>query len=147
MSIVSYCNTCKHEGIVCVNCLSIDGVPSMYQPKGIKDYPLYLDCSLVNRRCKEDCYWYEEEHDMGATIPFCKLRKGLDPIEYEDCAKCEKYHSKYKRTNADRIRSMTDEELADVIAEGFCSGRLDKCDNYKRCTDCTLDWLKEEVKT
>ncbi len=52
-----------------------------------------------------------------------------------------------RKTNADRIRSMTDEELADVIAEGFCSGRIDKCDNYKRCTDCTLDWLKEEVKT
>ena len=49
-------------------------------------------------------------------------------------------------TNADRIRSMTDEELADVIAEGFCSGRVDKCNNYKRCTDCTLDWLKEEAK-
>lgn len=50
-------------------------------------------------------------------------------------------------SNGDAIRSMTDEELADVIAEGFCSGRLDKCDNYKRCTDCTLDWLKEEVTT
>ena len=49
-------------------------------------------------------------------------------------------------TNADLIRSMTDEELAEVIADGFCSTRSDKCNNFKRCIDCTLDWLKQEAE-
>ena len=59
------------------------------------------------------------------------------------------------KTNADRIRSMTDEELAEyftpdyydgpkfycpvqpVIGEGECAMRSD-------CRQCLLDWLKEE---
>jgi hypothetical protein len=114
---------------------------------------LYEVCyPLVNRRCKEDCYWYEEEHDMGATIPFCKLRKGLDPIEYEDCAKCKEYHSKYKRTNADCFRSMTDEELSSWINDHAdcscrCEARKDGCmDSDSTCKAAWLEWLKEEKR-
>lgn len=53
-------------------------------------------------------------------------------------------------TNADRIRSMTDEELAkmlptksmwncppDIKTRGGCPGQ---------CVPCWLDWLKQEVK-
>lgn len=49
-------------------------------------------------------------------------------------------------TNGDRIRSMTDEELA-VQLEAFI------CDNVKlcraediSCTECALNWLKQEAK-
>lgn len=55
----------------------------------------------------------------------------------------------HKRTNADRIRKMSDEELADGIfrclcpPERFCG--TDECKNFKWCRDCFLDWLKQEV--
>ena len=46
-------------------------------------------------------------------------------------------------TNADRIRAMTDEELAKIIV---CqNNRLgDDCFGGN-CDECTLDWLKQEV--
>ena len=53
-----------------------------------------------------------------------------------------------KQTNADRIRSMSDEELADWI-----SGRKDYCPPIKdyacsshTCFKCWLDWMQEEAK-
>lgn len=52
-------------------------------------------------------------------------------------------------TNADRIRSMTDEELGKLLNEfGHCplSRIEDDCRSYDRCRDCWIDWLKEEVK-
>lgn len=47
-------------------------------------------------------------------------------------------------TNADHMRSMTDEELAeffrDPIWDRFCIG----CDDEERdCKDCILEWLKQ----
>lgn len=52
-------------------------------------------------------------------------------------------------SNADRIRSMTDEELGKLLNEfGHCplSRIEDDCRSYDRCRDCWIDWLKEEVK-
>ena len=57
------------------------------------------------------------------------------------------------KTNADRIRSMTDEELAEFLdrwelgdidySKTFC----DLCEGQYDChDDCLMDWLKEEVK-
>lgn len=52
-----------------------------------------------------------------------------------------------KSTNADRIRSMTDEELASVITDDWCeivcSGTY-LC-NDGNCEQHVLKWLKEEV--
>lgn len=56
-------------------------------------------------------------------------------------------------TNADRIRSMSDEELA-VLLEG-CICPSDPCKKVvnrerqpdkKMCQSCWLDWLKQEVQ-
>ena len=55
-------------------------------------------------------------------------------------------------TNADRIRSMSDEELAELISERIdCSecehmyaGDGKPCHNGKTCPDYWLDWLKKE---
>lgn len=53
------------------------------------------------------------------------------------------------QTNADRIRSMTDEELAEWIAyRQGCFERQDKrCSKYGTCRDCWFDWLKEECES
>lgn len=55
------------------------------------------------------------------------------------------------QTNADRIRSMTDEELEDFLdrwglgdinySKTFC----DMCEGQFDCHECRLDWLKQEA--
>ena len=55
-------------------------------------------------------------------------------------------------TNADRIRAMSDEELADFIdkcemndidyAKTFC----DLCNGQYECDQCRLDWLKQPAE-
>ena len=56
-------------------------------------------------------------------------------------------------TNADRIRAMTDEELASYITGVWYSfeelpGMCDVCESHtvQKCSECWLDWLKQEVK-
>lgn len=56
------------------------------------------------------------------------------------------------QTNADRIRSMTDEELADMLDEVSVHGILalgsdfpcDVCRERTECKNCFEDWLKAE---
>lgn len=47
------------------------------------------------------------------------------------------------KTNSDRIRSMTDEELAKILDSGCPSGRA-KCNGH--CGTCLLDWLRSPVE-
>ena len=55
-------------------------------------------------------------------------------------------HEERPMTNADRIRQMTDEELADWIAQyERCVEHKRKCDS--QCYLCWLDWLKQEADT
>lgn len=63
-----------------------------------------------------------------------------------------------KQTNADRIRNMSDEELASVLFSGCIDsmdleecpyaseGELDNNKIRKICKNCTLDWLKSEAE-
>lgn len=61
---------------------------------------------------------------------------------------------KLKQTNADRIRSMSDKELAVQIALPYLASPP-WCDEHKTCPyisedpapcdRCALDWLKQEV--
>lgn len=62
-----------------------------------------------------------------------------------------------KTTNTDRIRNMSDEELASVLFDSCIeSMNLEECpysseesDNNKireRCKKCILEWLQSEVK-
>ena len=52
-------------------------------------------------------------------------------------------------TNADRIRSMTDEELADMLSIFNCPASDHGCNDCLKhmgnCAYCWLDWLKQEV--
>lgn len=66
-----------------------------------------------------------------------------DPDLVRDC-------SFYReKTNADHIRSMTDEELAEWYGEGMCGGQtVDACRKkfHGNCSACALDWLKQPYK-
>lgn len=61
----------------------------------------------------------------------------------------------HKKTNADRIRSMTDEELAEVLF-GSCIERMgvEECSypvgslkDIPDCKSCILDWLRAESES
>lgn len=67
---------------------------------------------------------------------------------------CEDYMS-HLPTNADRIRAMTDEELAEFLfQDGDCPPERmypDSCPDCGRvtlkvCHNCWLDWLKQEAE-
>ena len=49
-------------------------------------------------------------------------------------------------TNADRIRAMSDEELADVVANGVgCVRKAPHCMDDD-CTPCIRKWLQQPAK-
>ena len=53
------------------------------------------------------------------------------------------------KTNADRIRQMTDEELADKLTEkcAVCAYHYAECETkFCMCEEGVLKWLKQEVK-
>ena len=90
----------------------------------------------------QNCYY--RYHDPG--YPPCedcledkqligKLSKWVGAVWHDD-----------KKTNADRIRAMTDDELAEFLnCHNFCARNFD-CEKGKRpCKECNLDWLKQEV--
>ena len=55
-----------------------------------------------------------------------------------------------KPTNADRIRNMSDEELADVLFDSCLEVmELEECtntDNCVVCKRCVLEWLQSEAE-
>ena len=79
----------------------------------------------------------------------CPMQIGykVDECNHKDCLYRTEPH-----TNADRIRAMSDEELAEFIdrcemndidyAKTFC----DLCNGQYECDQCRLDWLKQPVK-
>ena len=49
-------------------------------------------------------------------------------------------------TNADRIRAMTDEELAEFLMKPTRIIPKYECEDCENdCTECVLEWLKEEA--
>lgn len=56
------------------------------------------------------------------------------------------------KTNADRIRAMSNEELAEFLYWGHCPSEeyFDNCPRYRDevpdCHKCWREWLKEEAK-
>lgn len=73
------------------------------------------------------------------------LSKLSRPLKRSEVDKHENYDS--KQTNADRIRNMTDEELAVNMMcpneNGLAEIDCDKNDNCN-CYECLLKWLRAE---
>lgn len=100
------------------------------------------------RNCEHDKL--HTDYFSGDQYHFC--RKYLDNIDPNKANKCKDYKSK---TRGDKIRSMTDEELADFIqrveigdfncndyGKTFC----DMCDGQYECDDCLKYWLKHPAE-
>ena len=79
--------------------------------------------------------------DDGKQFSWCEIRKdnlGIDEERY-----CEAFS---QATNADRIRAMTDEDIAMLLQPG-CPPRLQCPDKPPHdCYKCWLDWLKQESR-
>ena len=61
------------------------------------------------------------------------------------CQNCENFEPK-KQTNADRLRAMTDEELADHFAyyKFICPSNIENSEQcIKECEKCWMNWLKQ----
>ena len=76
-------------------------------------------------------------------MPYCKY-----PHVRGECDKNCYYNTRTVMTNADRIRAMSDKELAEFIGDdpmhdicpNNCHDDLDR-----PCKVCALDWLKQEA--
>ena len=75
-----------------------------------------------------------EDHDRCSTN--CR---------YFDCSGGE--YREVPMTNADRIRAMSDEEMAVVMYHPFCDKRTDKeCKAFGDCNQCALEWLQQPAE-
>lgn len=89
------------------------------------------------------------------SFGYCKTTACINP-KYSNIGTAQYGQGAQKRivTNADRIRSMTDEELAEFIEylTNGCDYLYPKCYASEFCTsgvcrNAWLDWLKEKVET
>lgn len=113
-------------------------------------------CSLAGTAACQHCY-----QNPFATDVWTNKTVTVDHVEAKPfgngidvCPVCGKPSTIGKpKTNADRIRSMTDEELAELISdridccecEHMYAGEGKPCHNGETCPDYWLDWLKQEV--
>ena len=80
----------------------------------------------------------------------CDSCRYQNDFEFHACHIChmEKDMYKPKKTNADRIRAMSDKELGEWVAKSFIHcphyGEYDyPCDS---CAECWTEWLKQEAE-
>ena len=107
-------------------------------------------------KCK-NCKRLEYKYDGKKRYAWCPFICDNPDLEFE------RYCGAFKKmTNADRIRAMTDEELAEHILStpayetciDFCKKRAECNDLIESndgipdgwCKECLLEWLQKEVE-
>ena len=103
--------------------------------------------------CKGMCGRYEKEiaemflkvFDDSEEKFSCNCQHNSNPRDSEPCCRCDS-----RKTNADRIRNMSDEELADTLfnscLEVMHIGECLNVDDVGMCKKCILDWLQSEAE-
>ena len=66
----------------------------------------------------------------------CNCRHNSNPRDNEPCCRCDS-----KNTNADRIRNMSDEELAEFLI-AFKNTFGEECEGEASC----MEWLRSEAE-
>lgn len=97
----------------------------------IKDLKYYLDLATE-----------EKAHT-------CNCQRNSNSRDNEPCCRCDS-----RQTNADRIRNMSDEELAefldivgeDGISSQYADVQCDCCCEKTECSKCWKDWLQSEAE-
>ena len=84
---------------------------------------------------------------QNAKDDFVEVNKMVDHSGYFQNGKNDIVESNKMITNADRIRSMTDEELVKCLICPHCIVKSFKCNIFEvNCKECILKWLKEKVE-
>lgn len=92
----------------------------------------------MEMKCPESCKgcYREQTCELWKSTP---LR---EDIEAEGCD----YYSNHAPTNGDRIRSMSNEELAEILKRECPPGaKVDHSRPYS-CKNCWLDWLNKPAE-
>ena len=74
----------------------------------------------------------------------CNCKHNNNSRDNEPCCRCDSRH-----TNADRIRSMTDEEMVEFMSCPYMKDMYDECVHgwhYYDCSKCKLEWLQSEAE-
>lgn len=105
---------------------------------------------------------FTDEYVRHFYNKLAELRGGIDDVhtcncqhiynsrDNEPCCRCDS-----RKTNADRIRNMSDEELAELITGSLNFDCADYCDNFtlgcafncnKKDREIALKWLQSEAE-
>lgn len=109
-----------------------------YTADKFKDFFLRI---IANINYKGVCGRYEKE----IAEMFLKAFGDSEERNNKPCCRCDS-----KTTNADRIRDMGDEELADILFDS-CIDHIEvsSCERMfekDSCKECVLNWLQSEVE-
>lgn len=108
---------------------------------------------IPNRDMPKDCQHCELNNEARCEIaPNYNYRDWesflvADGKRRDDCPLIEIPPN--RMTNADRIRAMTDEELAEFLTSprSVCPKYdCETCHNDNPCEECICEWLKKEIK-
>lgn len=89
--------------------------------------------------CPEECFRAKLTDD---------LKNWPHPVTYskfKGTEACQLTNPQPKRTHGDKIRSSTDEELAEFLAEYRCAHKAPHC-METNCTQCWLGWMRQEAE-
>ena len=108
-----------------------------------------IDCKgMCGRYEKEIAEMFLKAFDDSEEKNVCDCQHSSNSRDDEPCCRCDS-----RKTNADRIRNMSDEELTEFITglSKHCLAGIGKCDcsAYKTCDNCNVEvkkWLQSEAE-
>lgn len=96
-----------------------------------------IDCKgMCGRYEKEIAEMFLKAFDDSEEKNTCNCQHNSSPRDNEPCCRCDS-----RQTNADRIRNMSDEELAEFLV-GFKNTFGEEYEGQGSC----LDWLQSEAE-
>ena len=134
-------------------------IPKDFERDYIVDkFKYFFSRVIADIDCKGMCGRYEKEiaemflksFDDSEEKISCNCKHNNNSRDNEPCCRCDSRH-----TNADRIRSMTDEEMAERIASSSNFNCADYCDSFtngcafncgKKEIEIALKWLQSEAE-
>ena len=104
-----------------------------------------IDCKgMCGRYEKEIAEMFLKAFDDSEEKISCNCKHNNNSRDNEPCCRCDS-----RQTNADRIRNMSDEELAELMSCPYMKGPYDECihgwHDYD-CSKCKLEWLQSEAE-
>ena len=109
-----------------------------------------IDCKgMCGRYEKEIAEMFLKAFDDSEEKISCNCQHNSNSRDNEPCCRCDS-----RQTNADRIRNMSDEELAELITGSLNFDCADYCDSFtqgcafncnKKDREIALKWLQSEA--